>query len=312
MTAPPFLMQGDPPAAPDWPRLVAALEAGHKAPRAEIADVFLGPPERTLLSRAARIPGMGSGVKSVTVVPENAARDMPTIQGAMLVFDDDTGRHLATLDSALVTNLKTVADALLGAKLLSRPDSRRLLIVGAGSVAETLAAAYPVLFPGLEQIEIWNRTPQKAEDLAQKAAGGPVPVTAVSSLGDAVQRADIISTATMARAPVVLGEWLTPGTHLDLIGAFRADMREVDDAALLRAKLFVDSRDTTLDHIGELKIPLAAGVISPTDILADLYDFASGTPGRTSPSDITLFKNGGGAHLDLMIAFALVETTGHT
>ncbi|MGC3940558.1 ornithine cyclodeaminase family protein [Roseobacter sp. EG26] len=310
MTAPPFLTQADLPSRPDWTRLVAALEAGHKAHRAEIADVFLGPPERTLLSRAARIPGMGSGVKSVTVVPENAAREMPTIQGAMLIFDDATGRHMATLDSAVVTNLKTVADSLLGAKLLARPDCRRLLIVGAGSVAETLAAAYPVILPGLEQIEIWNRTPHNAEVLAKKLSGSRVPVTAIQDLKAAVPEADIVATATMARAPVVLGDWLQPGTHLDLIGAFRADMREVDDTALKRARLFVDSRDTTLDHIGELKIPLAAGVISPGDILADLYDLAEGKPGRTAPSDITIFKNGGGAHLDLMIAFAIVESAG--
>ncbi|WP_373634757.1 ornithine cyclodeaminase family protein [Yoonia sp. SS1-5] len=310
MTPPPYLTKADLPSAPDWPMLVTALEAGHKAPRAEVTDVFLGPPERTLLSRAARIPGMGSGVKSVTVLPENADRNLPTIQGAMLVFDDETGRHMATLDSALVTNLKTVADSLLGAKLLARPDSRRLLIVGAGSVAKTLAGAYPILFPGLERIEVWNRSTDKAEALAQKLSGNPVPVTAVSDLQTAVQHADIISTATLARAPVVLGDWLQPGAHLDLIGAFSADMREVDDTALKRARLFVDSRDTTLHHIGELKIPLAEGVIKSKDILADLYDLAGGTPGRIAPSDITLFKNGGGAHLDLMTAFALVESAG--
>ncbi|WP_322096090.1 ornithine cyclodeaminase family protein [Pelagibius litoralis] len=272
--------------------------------------MFLGPAERTLLSRAARIKGLGFGVKSVTVVPENADRDVPTIQGAMLVFDDATGRHLATLDSAVVTNLKTVSDSLLGAKMLARPDSRRLLVVGAGSVARTLIEAYPAMFPHLDEISIWNRTATSAKTLAETVSGGPITIQAVTDLEVAVQEADIVATATMARAPVVLGDWLSPGTHLDLIGAFRADMRKVDDAALLRARLFVDNRDTTLDHIGELKIPLSEGVIAPTDILADLYDLSHGSPGRASPSDITIFKNGGGAHLDLMIAFAIVESSG--
>lgn len=310
MTAPPFLTPAELPAKPDWLHYVAALEAGHKKRRAEIADVFLGPAERTLLSRAARIEGLGFGVKSVTVVPENAGHGLPTVQGAMLVFDDATGRHLATLDSAVVTNLKTVADSLLGAKLLARPDSRRLVIVGAGSVAKTLIEAYPALFPALDSIEIWNRTAASAETLAKAASGGSATVKAVTDLKAAVQEADIVATATMARAPLVKGDWLRPGTHLDLIGAFRADMREADDTALLRARLFVDSRDTTLDHIGELKIPLSQGVIAPQDVLADLYDLVGGSAGRISPDDISIFKNGGGAHLDLMIALAVVERSG--
>ena len=115
-----------------------------------------------------------------------------------------------------------------------------------------------------------------------------------------VTEADIISCATMATDPVIQGEWLREGQHLDLIGAFKADMREADDVAMQRAKVFVDSRATTIEHIGELMIPLANGAIQKSNILADLYDLATGQSGRTSDADITLFKNGGGAHLDLM------------
>jgi ornithine cyclodeaminase len=115
--------------------------------------------------------------------------------------------------------------------------------------------------------------------------------------------ADIISSATMARTPVLKGEWITPGTHVDLIGAFKADMREADNALISSGSLFVDSRDTTLHHIGELMIPLAAGIINESDIKGDFYDLiASGTTARKSDDEITVFKNGGGAHLDLMIA----------
>jgi ornithine cyclodeaminase len=310
MTHPPSLTTADLPNGPDWPSLIAALEAGHRSPRAEVADVFLGPPERTLLSRSARIEGIGFGVKSVTIVPGNTAKKIPTIQGAMLIFDDADGRHLATLDSGLLTNYKTVSDSLLGAKLLARPESRTLLIVGAGTVARSLVSAYPTIFPGLKEIQIWNRSHENAQKLAADSTSAQIPVRAVSDLKSAVSKADIVTSATMAVDPVILGEWLTPGTHLDLIGAFRADMREVDDTAVCRAKLFVDSRDTTLDHIGELKIPLANGAIQREDILADLYDLIAGRNDPRGAEDITLFKNGGGAHLDVMIAFALVAQTG--
>lgn len=112
----------------------------------------------------------------------------------------------------------------------------------------------------------------------------------------------------MTHDPILLGDWVRPGTHVDLIGAFKSDMREADDALLKKSRLFVDCRETTLDHIGELMIPLASGAISKTDILGDLYDLASGVPGRVGETDITVFKNGGGAHLDLMTARELLRS----
>lgn len=119
--------------------------------------------------------------------------------------------------------------------------------------------------------------------------------------------ADIVTCATMSTEPVLQGSLLRPGTHVDLIGAYRADMREADDDVLTRGDIYVDSRDTTIGHIGELKIPLATGLISETDILADLYQLKAEGPGLRSPDTITVFKNGGGAHLDLMIANAILQ-----
>ncbi len=275
----------------DWREMVAALRAGHKGARPAIGDQFLHRGEDVLLSRAAWISGLGVAVKSVTVFPAQT----PSVQGAMLLFDDTTGAVEAVIDSALVTRWKTVADSLLGAQILARPDAKRLLVVGAGAVAEGLVAAYPVLFPDLE-IEIFNRTPERAEALAARAG-----VQAVTDLPAAVGRADIIVVATMSKTPVIKGEWLRAGQHLDLIGAFTADMREADDTALQRSRIFVDNVATTVEHIGELMIPLASGAIKRGDILGDLYDLAQGATGRTGPEDITLFKNGGGAHLDLMV-----------
>ncbi len=280
-----------------WSAMVAAIKAGHRGARPEIGDQFLHRGADVLLSRAAWIDGLGMAVKSVTVFPENT----PSVQGAMLLFNDKSGAVEAVIDSALVTRWKTVADSLLGAQILARPDARRLLVIGAGAVAEGLAEAYPVLFPGLE-VEIWNRTAARAEALARRTGA-----RAVADLPQAVARADIISTATMAKTPVLRGAWLRAGQHLDLIGAFTAEMREADDAALQQARIFVDSRATTIDHIGELMIPLASGAITRADILGDLYDLVQGAAGRASPADITLFKNGGGAHLDLMAGREIVK-----
>ncbi|RJL12334.1 ornithine cyclodeaminase family protein [Paracoccus siganidrum] len=302
-TAPQFLSCQDAIGRLTWGDAVEALRQGHALPPAEIRDVFLGPPTGTMMSRSAWIEGLGYGAKTFTVFDGNAARGLPTVQGAMLVFDGETGTLQAIVDSPLVTEFKTAADSVLGASLLARPDSRHLLVVGAGTVAASLVRAYTAVLPGIERVSVWARRPQQARDLVEGLAGIDADLAAVSDLQDAVGRADIVSAATMARQPVIRGDWVQPGTHVDLIGAFKADMREADDALIARAALFVDSRATTLGHIGELLIPIASGVITADDVLGDLYDLVRpDARRRQSAEEITLFKNGGGAHLDLMIA----------
>ena len=286
----------------DWMALVNALAAGHAGARAQMKDQLITRDDDALLSRAAWVDGQGMAVKSVSVMPANTARDMPTVQGALLLFDDETGAIEAVIDSALVTKWKTAGDSILGAKLLARPQSERLLVVGAGTVAASLIDAYRALFPEVK-VSVWNRNPARAEDLANSHNA-----TAVIDLAGAVGRADIITVATLSKVPLIKGDWLRDGQHLDLIGAYRADMREADDTALLRSKIFVDCIDTTIDHIGELKTPLAEGVITRADILGDFYDLVGNRIGRRAPSDITLFKNGGGAHLDLMTARLILKT----
>jgi ornithine cyclodeaminase len=285
-----------------WRAMVDALEEGHRGPRPEVADQFLRRGPDTFLSRAAWIDGRGIAVKSVTVLPGNPARGLPSIQGALLIFDDRTGAPVAVIDSGLVTKWKTAADSGLGARLLARPEVERLLVVGAGEVAASLIEVYRALFPGIE-VAVWNRSPGRARALA-----GAAGVRAAHDLAAEVAEADIVAAATMATEPVIRGEWLRAGQHLDLVGAYRADMREADDAALRRARIFVDSFDTTLEHIGELKDPLARGVITRADVRGDLYDLVAGRAGRTGPEDITLFKNGGGAHLDLMTGLMILAT----
>jgi ornithine cyclodeaminase len=279
----------------DWLELIAALEQGHSAPRAEIADSFLYRGTDTLLSRAAWIDGMGALVKTATIFPGNPEKGRASVNGAVSLFSDATGQIEAMVDFHLVTKWKTAGDSLLAASKLARRDSQRITLVGAGTVARSMHAAYRALFPDAE-FTIWNRSAPAAETFART-----MPQTRVATdLKEAVRKADIICTATMATEPLIRGEWLQPGQHLDLVGAFRPDMREVDDAALRRGHIFVDSRETTLAHIGELKIPLSQGVLSQEDIRADFYDLGSGKFTRPDPESITIAKNGGGAHLDLM------------
>jgi len=285
-----------------WADLCAALRAGHDLPRAEIADSFLYRGQDTMLTRTAWIDGLGMAVKTATIFPANTARGQASINGAVNLYDDRDGRLQAIIDFHLVTKWKTAGDSLLAATLLARPDSRCILIVGAGTQARALREAYGSAFADA-RFMVWNRTPEKAEEMA-----AAYPDTLVASdLETAARLADIITVATMSRQPLIRGEWLQPGQHLDLIGAYRPDMREADDAALSRARIFVDSRESVLEHIGELKDPIARGIIGPEDVVADFHDIASGRFARQSRDEITLFKNGGGAHLDLMTSRYILD-----
>ncbi|MGR3635004.1 MAG: ornithine cyclodeaminase family protein [Shimia sp.] len=284
----------------DWLGLTDAIAAGHQRPKAEISDSFLYRGKDTLLQRQAWIDGLGIAVKSATVFPDNPSQDVPMIHGAVTLFDDAHGILTALLDFHLVTKWKTAGDSLLAARRLARPDSSKILIVGAGTVGRNLHAAYSAAFPNA-QFTIWNRTQANAEKMAAEIDG----LTVATDLETAVGEADIVTSATMSTEPTLRGDWLQPGQHIDLIGAYRPDMREIDDVALQRAQIFVDSFDTTLDHIGELKIPLADGVITRADVLADYYNLDAFL--RHSNDDITLFKNGGGAHLDLMTSSYIVD-----
>lgn len=284
----------------DWIGLTDALAAGHALPRAEIGDTFLYRGKDTLLSRAAWIDGLGIAVKSATVFPDNPAQGTPMINGGLNLYADADGTLEAIIDFHLVTKWKTAGDSLLAARRLARTDSQNILIVGAGNQGRALHAAYSAAFPGAK-FTVWNRTRANADIMAEEVPGLKVADDLKAAVGDA----DIITSATMSTDPLIKGAWLQPGQHVDLIGAYRPDMREVDDAALLRARVFVDSFDTTIGHIGEINIPLEAGVISKDHLIADYYGLENFT--RQSADDITVFKNGGGAHLDLMTSRYILD-----
>lgn len=300
MTNIPFIPFEAGEAVLDWIGLTDALAAGHSLPKAEIGDTFLYRGKDTLLSRAAWIDGLGMAVKSATIFPNNPTNGMPMINGGLNLYSDTDGTLEAIVDFHLVTKWKTAGDSLLAARRLARSDSRNILIVGAGNQGRALHAAYSSAFSDA-QFTVWNRTRGNADAMAAELPGLQV----ADDLETAVRSADIITSATMSTDPLIKGAWLQPGQHVDLIGAYRPDMREVDDEALLRARVFVDSFDTTIGHIGEINIPLEAGTIAKDSLIADYYALDHFT--RQSDDEITLFKNGGGAHLDLMTSRYILD-----
>ena len=300
MTNIPFITFDEGEALLDWIGLTEALVAGHTLPKAEIGDTFLYRGSDTLLNRAAWIDGLGIAVKSASIFPNNPASKKPTVNGGVNLYSDTDGTLEAIIDFHLVTKWKTAGDSLTAARRLARPDSKKILIIGAGTVGRSLHEAYSAIFPDAE-FTVWNRSLKNAETMAAEHPA----LNITDDLEAAVRAADIITSATMSTEPLIKGEWLQPGQHIDLIGAYRPDMREVDDTALTRARIFVDSLNTTVGHIGELKIPIESGAISQSDIVSDYYNIDKFA--RQSNDEITLFKNGGGAHLDLMTSRYILD-----
>jgi ornithine cyclodeaminase/alanine dehydrogenase-like protein (mu-crystallin family) len=290
----------------NWADAVEALRRGHTFPRATVSDMLIPMADGELLTRSAVIPGLGAGTKSVTIRPDNPALlpPAPSVQGLFTLFDEDLGHPVALIDGALLTFWKTVADSLLGARYLVPSDTKSLAVIGTGPIAKGLLEGYITLFPQLTDVRIWGRTQECAQAIADEMT---FPLIVCDSAEDAVRGADIITSATASRSPVIKGDWVKPGAHVDLVGAHGPDMREADDALISSASLFVDSCETVLEHIGELRIPIAKRLISPADVKGDLYDLVIANSHQRCDDEITVFKNGGGAHLDLMMAFYCLQ-----
>lgn len=256
----------------NWPLVIEALRHGHRGKPAQIEDALLTSGERRMLVRSAWAQGSGIGVKAVTIFPDNPSKSppLPSVQGPIILFDEEAGSVLAIVDGTEITKWKTAGDSALGADLLARADIQTLLMVGAGAMAEPLIRAHLSVRPSLENIVIWNRSPDRAAALAGRLEDTGRRVSIAGDLAAALPQADLISSATMSTAPLIEGGRLKPGCHLDLVGAFTGQMREADDEAIARGRIFVDSRHTAIDDIGELAIPIAAGVIGRDAVLGDL------------------------------------------
>ena len=270
-----------------------------------------GSPSGHLLLMPGWQPGAGLGIKLVTVFPGNADRGAATVNSGYLLFDAETGVPQAYLDGNELTLRRTAAASLLAARYLARPDSCRLLVVGTGKLAPHMARAYLHEFP-LEVIRVWGRDAQRARAVADQLRDLDhrieCRIEVTQELARAVSDSDVISCATSTRQPLVRGEWLRPGQHLDLVGSFTADMREVDDTAMRRASLYVDTRAGTLAEAGELIQAIASGAIAEADILAELSELTCGqSRGRERDDAITLFKSVGCALEDLAAAQLVVR-----
>ena len=268
-----------------------------------------GEPEATLLLMPAWTAGGYLGVKVASVFPGNASRGLGAVQASYILASGETGEPLALIDGLELTLRRTAAASALASKYLSRPDARRLLVVGTGNLAPHLAAAHAAVRPGLD-VEFWGRRPEKALAASRSPLlqGLGLGAGTAGDLEAAVRAADVVSTATLATEPLVHGAWLRPGAHLDLVGGFTPAMRETDDEAMRRATVFVDTRAGALVEAGDLTQPIESGALAPEDVAADLYDLCRGEhAGRRSEGEITLFKSVGAALEDLFAAILLWE-----
>jgi alanine dehydrogenase len=289
-------------------RLERAFGAECSIPVRQSYDVGSG---KTLLLMPGWRENGGIGVKLVTVFADNAIRSLPAVHACYVLFDADTGAPRAMLDGNELTLRRTGAASALAAKYLARPDSERLLMVGTGELAPHVVLSHATVRP-IKAVRIWGRRIEKARETAAALGGQGFSVEACDDLQSAVEWADIVSCATLSQTPLIAGRWLRPGQHLDLIGAFRPNMREADDEAMTKADLYVDTRAGALAEAGEFVQSLAAGSIELADVKGELSELVRGTaPGRSSPDAITLFKSVGTAIEDLAAAELAVEGGGN-
>lgn len=248
------------------------------------------------------------GVKQVVVAPANSKKNLPAIHASYMLMEASTGRPLAQLDAGQLTARRTACTSALAASYLARKDAESLLVVGAGKVAQHMVQAHAAV-RSYKRIAIWARDVAKGKLFARQLAEEGYEVEVVDDLEESVREADVISCATLSQLPLIHGGWLKPGTHLDLIGSHTPRTREVDDSAIRRSTIFVDSREGALHETGELAIPIAKGVMNPEDVEADLAELCKGNHiGRRNDEEITLFKSAGLAIEDLAAALLVYQS----
>jgi alanine dehydrogenase len=290
-------------------RLREAFRSGGEVPvRHHHTVPTPGAADATLLLMPAWQTGRHIGVKIVTVFPDNGGRNLPAVMGSYLLLDGQTGTPLAQIDGPALTARRTAAASALAASYLARADAARLLMVGTGALAPHLIPAHAATRP-IREVQVWGRDPAKAQWLAERLNRPDFSVSATADLEESVRWAAIVSCATLARQPLVKGAWLQSGVHLDLVGGFTPDMREADDDAVRRARIYVDTRAGATVEAGDIVQPLRNGVIVDADIRGDLFDLTRGAAmGRGGADEVTLFKSVGTALEDLAAAQLAVES----
>ena len=263
-------------------------------------------PEAMLLLMPAWIAGRYAGVKIVSVFPGNAARGIDSVMGTYVLLSAMTGEPLASIDGRMLTLRRTACASALAASYLARADARRMLMIGTGALAPHLIQAHAAVRP-IRDVLIWGRDIAKAARLARTLATPELRVQAAPDLEAALRDVDVISCATLAKTPLLHGEWLKPGQHVDLVGSYAPDMREADDEAIRRATVYIDT-ETALRESGDLVQPLATGVLTRARVAGTLAELARArVAGRATDGQITLFKSTGTALEDLAAAILLYE-----
>lgn len=293
-----------------WPELIGRLEAcfdgSIETPLRHHHTIPRDAGEATLLLMPAWQQAGYIGTKMVNVFPHNADRGLPAISGVYLLCDGDTGQPLACIEGGELTRRRTAAASAVASRYLSREDANTLVMVGTGKLAPMLIEAHAAVRP-ISRIKIWGRQPEKAQYLAE-AYADRFDCEVITSLSEAVASADIVSCATLSSEPLIRGEWLRPGTHLDLVGAFRPTMRESDGACLSRAEVFVDTYEGAKGEAGDIHHAIEEGDLQFGDIRGELRELISGaSPGRSSSQAVTLFKSVGASLEDLAAAIEVWE-----
>jgi ornithine cyclodeaminase len=281
--------------------LEAALVTGPLPEAPPRSRVETGAGELLLMPAAGN---QGIGVKVVTVAPGNPGRGRPLVQAVYALFDPDTLAPEALFDGSALTALRTAAVSGLATRHLAKSDAGRLVLFGAGVQATAHLEAMTAVRP-VERVWVVSRTLERTERLAARAA--EAGLRAATATPDVVQEADLICTCTTSAGPVFDGARLRPGTHINAVGAYRPDQREVDDETIRKARIAVDTREAALAEAGDVLIPMGSGVIQASDIVADLAEVVQGAPVRRRPDDITLFKSVGVAFEDLIVARAAAD-----
>ncbi|MEX0363163.1 MAG: ornithine cyclodeaminase family protein [Allomuricauda sp.] len=258
--------------------------------------------DTTLLLMPAWNPGKEAGVKVVTVNPGNDKFDLPSIQGSYLYLDAKTGVLKAIMEAKNLTAKRTAATSALASSFLSRKNTETMLMIGTGALSVNLIRAHAAVRP-IKKVYVWGKKQAKAEAVCQVLTQEPFEVCSVPSIAACIRNVDLVSCATLSETPLVFGSDLVPGQHIDLVGAYKPNMRESDDETIRRASVFLDTREGGLKESGDIAIPLKNGLLKETEIKADLFDLCAGlVPGRTSENEITLFKSVGHALEDLIAA----------
>ncbi len=269
-----------------------------------------GEPDATLLLMPAWQTSQYMGVKIAAVFPGNSARNMAAVNASYVLMSAQTGETLALIDGGELTARRTAAASALAADYLARKDASHLVVAGTGRLALNLVDAHASVRK-IRRVTIWGRDTAKAIDVAKRASALGFDADHTTNLEQACGEADIVSVATLSSTPIIQGEWLKPGVHVDLIGAFRPDTRESDDEAMRRASVFVDTRAGATKEAGDIVLAVKSGALKEADIRADLFELCRGDhKGRTTDGEITLFKSVGAALEDLAGAILAYRRNG--